>query len=292
VYRLTRKFNLDADQLSSMLAAQSFTPCSGLRPSSFVWVSPTGEPEGPLIHEVAGCVLICARREDKVVPSSALNEAVAERVAHVEQVEGRKLNTRERLSLKEDSLVTLLPRALPRSKQIMGYISPGDDLLVIGTGVAAEAELFLTCLRDSLDSMPLVPPQVQEKPTDVFTRWLLTRKLPEYFSLGDLCDLHDPEDGSTVTCRRLDLDTREVRTHIEAGKLCTRIGLRWHGDLQFAVDKNLSLKQIKLESTDDRIEDSAEPMAQLDAAFANMTLEFARFLPALFKALGGERKPD
>jgi DNA recombination-dependent growth factor C len=52
------------------------------------------------------------------------------------------------------------------------------------------------------------------------------------------------------------------------------------------------LKQIKLESGDDSIEDEENPIARLDAAFANMTLEFARFLPALFKALGGERLPD
>jgi recombination associated protein RdgC len=137
-----------------------------------------------------------------------------------------------------------------------------------------------------------VPPQIQSKPLDVFTQWLVTRKLPEGFSLGDLCDLQDPEDGATVTCRRHDLDTREIRAHMEAGKLCTRIGLRWQGDLRFALDKDLSLKQIKLESGDDSMPEDDDPIMRLDAAFANMTLEFSRFLPALFKALGGERLPD
>lgn len=292
VYRLTQHFELDSEQLSTQLETQSFTPCSGLRPSSFGWIPPTEDPEGPLVHEVAGCMLLCARREDKVIPGSALNEAIAERVTRIEKLEGRKLNARERLNLKEDALVELLPRALARSKQIMGYISPGEDLLVIGTPIAAEAELFIHCLRDSLGSFAVVPPQLREKPVDLFTQWLLTRKLPDDFSLGDLCDLNDPEDGATVTCRRLDLDTREIRTHVEAGKLCTRIGLRWHGDLRFAVDKDLSLKQIKLESVDESMQDEEDPIARLDAAFASMTLEFARFLPALFKALGGERKPD
>jgi recombination associated protein RdgC len=292
VYRLTQDFELDSDQLSTQLETQSFTPCSGLRPSSFGWLPPTGDDDSPLVHEVAGCMLLCARREDKVIPPSALNEAIAERVTRIEKLEDRKLNAKERMSLKEDSLVELLPRALPRSKQIMGYLSPADGLLVIGTAVASEAELFINCLRDSLGSIPVALPQIQEKPVDVFTTWLLTRKLPGDFSLGDMCDLHDPEDGATVTCRRLDLDTREIRNHIEAGKLCTQIGLRWHGDLRFAVDKDLSLKQIKLESGDDPMDEDENPIAHLDAAFANMTLEFARFLPALFKALGGERMPD
>ena len=102
----------------------------------------------------------------------------------------------------------------------------------------------------------------------------------------------DPEDTSTVTCRRQDLATGEIRQHIEAGKICTRIGLRWHGDLKFAIDRDLALKQIKVESSDDDTEDDDDPIARLDAAFVNMTLEFSRMLPALFEALGGEKQAD
>ena len=91
-----------------------------------------------------------------------------------------------------------------------------------------------------------------------------------------------------MICRRQDLDGPEIRTHIEAGKICTRLGIRWHGDLGLAVDKDLGLKQIKLESMNDDIIENQDPIAKLDAAFVNMTLEFARFLPELFAAMGGE----
>jgi DNA recombination-dependent growth factor C len=40
---------------------------------------------------------------------------------------------------------------------------------------------------------------------------------------------------------------------------------------------------------DDNIEDE-DPIAKLDAAFVNMTLELGRFLPELFDALGGETR--
>lgn len=290
VYRLTQPFTHEFDELLRQLESRSFVPCSGIKPSSFGWVSPLGDAEGPLLHEVAGCFLLCARREDKVVPPSALNDLIAQRVERVEASEGRKLKSKEKAGIKDECLSDLLPRALPRSKEIMGYISPGDDLVVIGTGSAPEAELFLDCLRDSLGSLPVVPPQVKSRPTEVFTHWLANRKLPEHFALGDQCDLMDPEDGSTVTCRRQDLATSEIRGHIDAGKLCTRIGIRWHGDLQMAVDKDLALKQIKVESSDDSTEVDEDPTARMDAAFANMTLEFSRFLPALFSALGGENR--
>ncbi|MBD3649663.1 MAG: recombination-associated protein RdgC, partial [Pseudomonadales bacterium] len=262
----------------------------GIKPSSFGWVPPLGDPDEPLVHETAGCLLLCARREEKVVPRSALNDLIMERVQRVESLEDRKLRSKEKAGIKDECLANLLPRALPRSKQILGYLAPHDDLLVVDTGSATEAEMFLDCLRESLGSLAVVTPQVKSRPADIFTNWLKTRKLPDYFSLGDQCDLLDPEDGATVTCRRQDLGTSEIRGHIDAGKLCTRIGIRWHGDLSLAVDKDLTLKQIKTESSDDEAE-TEDAIAKLDAAFANMTLEFARFLPALFKALGGETRP-
>lgn len=289
IYRLSKPFELSAEALNERLTERVFVPCSGLRPSSFGWISPISDIEdAPLVHEVMGSMLLCARREDKVVPPSALNEAIVERVKKMEAVEGRPLRSKEKQNLKDNALAELLPRALARSKQIMGYISPNDRLLVIGTGSSTEAEKFIDCLRDSLDTFPVVTPQVKSKPSDVFTHWLMHRKLPDDFALGDQCDLMDPEDTSTVTCRRQDLATSEIRSHIEAGKICTRIGLSWHGDLRFAVDRDLALKQIKVESSNDDTPEDEDPIARLDAAFANMSLEFSRLLPALFEALGGE----
>ena len=289
VYRLTRPLNLKGEELQKKLEAREFVPCSGLKPSSFGWVSPLGDAENSaLLHEVGGCFLLCARREEKVVPASALNDAMAEKVAKIEAVEDRKLRRNERQNIRDNTLADLLPRALPKSKQVMGYISPGENLLVVGTSSASEAELFVNCIRDSIGSFPVVPPQVRQKPQDLFTNWLLHRKLPGDFTFGDQCDLLDLEASSTVSCRRQDLDTREIRSHIEAGKLCIRLGLRWHGDLKFAIDKDLGLKQIKFESMNDEVIEDEDPVAKLDAAFVNMTLEFSRFLPALFSALGGE----
>ncbi len=290
IYRITSRYDLSSEELEQQLEKCLFKPCSGIRPSSFGWVPPLGDPEGSLIHEVSLSILLCARREDKIVPASALADVLAEKVDRVEQLEGRKIRAKEKQRLKEDAMAELVPRALPRSKQIQGYINPADKLLVVGTSSAQEAELFINCLRESLGSFAVVPPQVKSKPSDIYTHWINTRKLPENFSLGDACDLVDLEDGATVTCRKQDLASQEVRSHIEAGKICTKIGLRWHGDLSVTVDKDIALKQIKVESSDDSTDYDDDPIAELDAAFVNMTLEFARFLPALFSALGGENR--
>lgn len=287
VFRLSGNVELDGHTLSELLAGHAFVPCSGIRPSSFGWVPPVAE--GSLVHEVAGNQLVCAKREDKVIPGSALADILAEKIARLESLEDRPVRAKEKQRLKEDALAELLPRALPKSKQIFGYLSPAEELLVIDTASAAEAELFLNCLRESIGSLKVMPPQVKAKPADTFTHWLKSRKLPENFSLGDQCDLIDLEDGSTVSCRRQDLATSEVRNHLDAGKICTRLSLVWHGDLKVTIDKDLVLRQIKVLSSDDAADDE-NPIAQLDAAFVNMSLELSRFLPALFSALGGETR--
>jgi recombination associated protein RdgC len=294
IYRLTQPFTIGPEKLQEMLESQAFVPCSGIRPSSFGWIPPLAGYEGQLFHTVAGNYLMCARREEKVVPRSALMEHVEERIAKIEATEGRKLPAKDRASLKDDSLAHLLPQALARSKQVLGYLAIDDGLLIIATATSSEAEMFIDCLRTSLGSLSVVIPRVQGKPTDTFTHWLTHREIPDGFGLGDQCDLVDPEDGSSVTCRRQDLATQEIRSHVEAGKICSRLGLDWHGDVTFAVDKDLSLKQIRFNVTDDaNFEgDGDAEVAQLDAAFVNMALEFKRMLPALFAALGGEIPPD
>ena len=288
IYRLTQPLDITGEQLNDFLEERVFVPCSGSRPSSFGWIPPIAE--GDLVHEVSGCFLLCAKREDKVVPSSALADILNEKIEKLESMESRPLRAKEKQRLKEDALAELLPRALPKSKNIFGYISTTDDLLVVDTASSPEAEMFLNCLRDTLGSLKVVPPQVKSKPTDAYTHWLRSGKLPDNFSLGDQCDLIDPEDSSAVSCRRQNLDTGEIRTHLDAGKVCSKLSIIWHGDLKLIVDKDLILRQIKVLSSDDSVDEDIDPIAQLDAAFVNMSLELARFLPEFFIALGGETR--
>ncbi len=288
IYRLNSALNITEEQLNNYLGEKAFIPCSGIRPSSFGWIQPLAE--GGLAHEVSGCFLLCAKKEDKVIPSSALTDVLNEKIDRLETTESRPVRAKEKQNLKEDALAELLPRALPKSKRIFGYISTFDDLVVVDTASSSEAEIFLNHLRETLGSLKVIPPQVKYKPIDTYTHWLRYGKLPENFSLGDQCDLIDPEDSSTANFRRQDLGTGEVRSHLDVGKICSKISLVWRGELKVSIDKDLTLRQIKLLSSNDSLEEEIDAVAKIDAAFVSMTLEFSRFLPDLFAALGGETR--
>ena len=99
--------------------------------------------------------------------------------------------------------------------------------------------------------------------------------MPEDFTFGDQCDLFDPEDTSAVSIRRQNINTNEVRAHLDTGKTCNKISLIWQGELKVLIDKDIVLRGIKILSSDDAIDDDddGDPIAQLNANFVNMMLE-------------------
>ena len=284
VYRLVEDFTLSIEQLLPKIQGQEFVPTSGIRGSSFGWMPLKGN-EGPLVLEVDGRYLMNGKREEKVIPLGAINDLVLEKIEHRKSLEHGALSNSERRRIKEEATIDLLPRALPKSREILGYISPIDSFLIINTPHSSDAELFINCLRDSLGSLLVVPPQLKENPSKYFTQWLLNRNLPENIALGDQCDLKDIENGATVTCRHQDLSAREIRNHIESGKICTKIGLIWEGQLQATVDTDLVLRQLSMGTRENSEED---PESQFDTALAETALTLSRFIPELIRALGGE----
>ena len=235
--------------------------------------------------EVDGRYLMNGKREEKVIPLGAINDLVVEKIEHRKSLEHGALSNSEKRRIKEEATIDLLPRALPKSREIIGYISPIDSFLIINTPHSSDAELFINCLRESLGSLLVVPLQLKENPSKYFTQWLLNRNLPENIVLGDQCDLRDIENGATVTCRHQDLSAREIRNHIESGKICTKIGLIWYGQLQATVDTDLVLRQLSMGTRENNEED---PESQFDTALAETALTLSRFIPELITALGGE----
>lgn len=288
VFRITSDWQ-PGEELEELLGNYPFIPCSGLRPSSFGWVPPV-HGQDSLCHEVAGCTIICGKHEQKVVPASCLQELLIEKITRWEELEGRPVRAKEKQRLKEDALAELLPKALPKSKLIFGYIDEG--VVVINTTTDNDSEVFIHALRASVDEkLGMMPPQVGAKPSDKFTHWLHSRKLPDNFYLGQNCDLFDPEDNSKVTCRDQDLSTQEVRSHLDAGKVCRKLSLVYNGDMQFTVDRNLIISQIKnlTNSSDDNPGDDEDEISLFEAAFTDFSLQLKRMLPDLLRAMDGEQ---
>ncbi len=291
LYRLTEPFTTSAEALDAALAGHAFRPCGGLEPVSIGWEAPLGPEASALVHAAGGRLMVCARREEKVLPPAVVRERLEERVAEIQAREGYPPGRRAKAALRDELIQDLLPRAFARSVRIYAYIDPGQGWVVVDSATARRAEELLSLLRESLGSLPVRPITPRESQSAVMTAWLLGQADPGPFQPQDECELRDPSsEGAVARCRRQDLDAEEIRAHLQAGKQVQRLSVSWGDRLSCRLDEDLAVKRLRF--SDMLLEEAAESgddaAARFDADFALMTLELKRFIPSLLEAFGGE----
>jgi recombination associated protein RdgC len=294
LFRLLENPPTEVDVLEEALAKQAFRDCGSLEFSTEGWVSPLGLGGETLVHAVGGFQLVCACRQEKLLPPSVVGELVAAEVLELERQQGgRRLPRRDRQAVKEGILNRLLPAALPKNRRTWMVIDPRGGWLWIDSSSRARAEEQVTLLRESLGSLRVVPPEASVSPASRLSRWLAGEGLPEAFALGDQCELRDPlEQHRVVRCRGLDLAEDEVQAHLAAGMQATRLALNWHDRVAFTVDAELSIRGLQfLDEVRDQLQDVvAETDAErFDADFAIMSHELASLVPELLEGFGIQR---
>jgi recombination associated protein RdgC len=281
------------DELEAKLTSRRFKPCGGLDFSSSGWESPLGPDGQLLVHVAAGRVMVCMRREDRVLPGAVVREVLDERVRELEAAEQRKLGRKQRQQLKDEIVVDLLPRAFRRSARLYAYLDPTNGWVAVDTASPKRAEELLTMLRQSLGSLPVEPLQVQIAPATVMTGWL-QRRAPKGLTIEDECELREPlENGGIVRCRRQVLDGEEVGTHLEAGKQVVRLAVTWRERLSCLVCDDLVIRRLRFAEViqkDAGTGETEDLAARMDADFALMALELQPFLEEFVDYFGGFRE--
>ncbi|WP_409422719.1 recombination-associated protein RdgC [Pseudaeromonas sp. ZJS20] len=293
IYRFTRPFELTAEALEPLLKSLLFVPCGSQEMSKFGFVSPFGRESDLLVHEAQGQLLLCAKREDKLLPGPVVKDALQERIDQMEADQGRALKKKEKESLKDEVLMQLLPRAFTRTSQTFLWLNAQDNYLVVDAGSAKKADDVLSLLRKAIGSLPVVPLSLTDPAEITMTEWLNAGAAPGSFVLEDEAELRSAlEHGGIIRCKQQDLTTEEIKVHLLADKLVTKLALNWAETVSFVLGDDLGIKRLKFseelrEQNDDVV--SEDKSARLDADFSLMTGELGRFIPELIAALGGEK---
>ena len=294
LFRLTETFTISSTELVEKLEHMIFRPCGSHDESSFGWTAPLGGNSELLIHEANGFIMICAKKEEKVLPSAVINEIVQEKVLELEPSQGSKLSRKEKNTLKDEIIFELLPRAFSFSRRTYAYIDPKGGWVVVDSASTKKAEDLLSHLRKCLGSLPLVPINTVNNPSQVMTQWLMDDETPQGITIEDECELRSTEEeGGIVRCKNHDLSLPEIKNHLQQQKLVTKLALNWDNRISFVLDEALAIKRLRLlDLIQEQIEDTnAETEAErFDADFSIMTLELANFLPRLLEVFGGEMK--
>lgn len=280
---------MDRETLEAQMAEHAFTPCGSQDMSRRGWVNVTPEK---LFIEHEDSFLLCCQHQVKIIPNHVINDAVAERVVKIEADQGRKIRRVERLSIKDEVLYTLLPRAFPKNTSNYVWVDVAHQLVFVEASSARAAEDLLALLRKTLGSLPVVPLTMQTPIELTITEWLKTNSLPAGYAAGSEAVLKAIlENGGALRVSKQDLLTEEIATHIDAGKLATTLALDWQKRITFRLTDDMTIKAIhyadELRDQNDDIE-REDIHSRMLADFILFKAEFSALVASLIESLGGE----
>ncbi len=289
VYRLTERIKQSPESIHEDLSKFTFKPCGSLDPVKYGWTPPLGREGSQLVHAANGYIMICAKRQEKVIPSAVINEALEERIAEISAAEARHVGRNERQQLKDDVIFSLMPKALAKSSYDYAYIDTHDQYIVVNTSSTTRAEEMLSALREALGSLKIIPFTPLKPSRTVLTKWILNSP-PKDIVVGEECELSSEKEDRIIRCKHQDLNAAEVQLHLESGLQVSKLAIKWKDAIECIIDEQACFKRLKYDDAiyekvdDHNIESKAE---QFDIEFSVMTLEISAFLRTMSKIFGG-----
>lgn len=293
IYRISPDSGLDAAGLSQRLSRRPLNRCGSFDMFSRGWVYP--RQPGQFVHALHGHWLLALGVEQKLLPATVIRQTVQERAAQIEAEQGRKLGRKELRELRQQVSEELMPRAFTRRRTTWGWIAPAQGWLVVDAGSDARAEEFMEVLLATLADLHPRALQSRLAPSSAMTDWLVSGAAPSRFTLDRDLELRSASNTEAVIRYvRHDLEGKEIRQHVAAGKIATQLGMTWNDRISLVLTDKLVVRRLSfLDVLHDEAGNSAETAdEQFDVDFVLMSGELAKLLADLLSALGGELKAE
>lgn len=245
VFELPHWENYSRDKLIEKLEALYFRQCLPSLSSSAGWISPIDEPEEFLVRPVKDYQMICLQIEEKILPAAVVRQALDERIKEIKKNEARQLRQKEKLALKDDIILTLLPRAFTKLTRVYAYIDTKNKWLILGTTHAKKTESFLEAFKKTLDTEP--QPLEVNKLSPILTHWLQHRNYPATLAIEKSCVLQDSnQQNRIIRCQQQDLFAGSIQSLLKDGCEVKQLAFSWHDNINFVLPSDkFSLRNFK-----------------------------------------------
>lgn len=291
-------YDLSAEQLDQALQSRPARPCANQEMFTLGFTAPFGRHSESLFQVIDGGYLIMMRREERILPGSVVKDALAEKIEEIESRDSRKVYKKERDTLKEEIIQSLLPRAFTRSSVTKAIIDMKTRMVFVDTASAKKAEDLLSLLREVVGSLPVRPLNVQKYPAVCMTEWVKKSLAPEDLYLMDSTTLLDTsEDGGKIAATKQDLSSDEIQMHLQSGKQVEKLALAYSDKLTFTIDDKLTIKSLRFEDilmdeVDHQTGEDSDMATQLNVICHIMLGTLRELYPILINAFGGEDMPQ
>ena len=290
VYRLPADFSVKSEDLERKLAHHSLQPCSGLQMETRGWICP--HEDGLFLFQQRRQCLLAMGVEQKILPASVIRQEAETRAEDIARRQGRPVGRKQMRELKDQVTDELLPRALSRRRTTYGWIDAANGWLAVDAAADAKAEQFMEVLRSTEDALLAKRLETQRTPASAMAQWLVRGEAPGAFGIDQDLELRSADASkATVRYARHNLEGKEIRDHIAAGKTVVRLGLTWNDKISFVLTEFLQIKRLTFLDIlkNDSGTEAEDKDEQFEIEFTLMTGELALMLADLAKALGGEK---
>lgn len=152
----------------------------------------------------------------------------------LEGIEGRKVYQKEKLSLKDEMVITLLPKAFSKFTRIYAYIDTKNHWLILNTTNTKKSTQFISLFKKAITED--IQASEIKKLSPIITNWLKNQTYPTSFSIEKSCVLQDPDQQNRIIrCQQQDLFASSIQTLIKEGCEAKQLAFCWQDRVYFTL---------------------------------------------------------
>lgn len=247
------------EDLAEKLEPLAFQPCARSIASTMGWIPILDEEDSPLVETANNHIMLCLQVEEKILPASVISQELNEKIKLIETEEKRKVGQKQKLDIKDEIILTLLPRAFSKLTQVHGYIDTKNHWLILGTTNPKKTEQFLSMFKKCITEN--VYPLDLKKLSPIMTSWLKDQNHSSSFSIEKACVLQDPrQQNRIIRCQQQDLFAHPIQTLVKEDCEVKQLALTWQDRVNFTLSNDFLLQSIKFQ--DDVLGESKEMGAE------------------------------
>ena len=244
VYRLSETFNheevFNSVAIQSRVARSEFVP---LQPSDQSRTGLVPTLYGAFMSKVAGDIgtMFTVRRQEKSIKPFQLNSMIKEKLEEFAQIEGRPAGKKVKERIKEECILTLLPKTFPNQPVDINVIITKN--FVYCDAPMNKAEDACSYIREILGEFPLTLIEVPTANLQM-SNCITGKRLPEPFTLGGNVRLVD-EEGTKVSVSGGSLYGVSVSNLVkEEGYSVIQLGVSYDDIIEFTIKDTTELTGI------------------------------------------------